>query len=95
MNVIDDLSSKCTILSSSSWIIDSGASHHMTYNKIILNNIRTLPYSFVIILLNGFKVTEIGDACLNPSLTLCKVILYLSSSLTRYLSIVCLYNLKA
>ncbi|XP_049374646.1 uncharacterized protein LOC125839700 [Solanum verrucosum] len=53
---------------------DSGATHHMTFNKSLLTNIRHLPYPFLITLPNGYKVkvTEIGDVCLNPSLTLWK-----------------------
>ncbi|KAH0670098.1 hypothetical protein KY289_024591 [Solanum tuberosum] len=55
-------------------LADSGASHHMTYNKLALKNIRPLPYPFVITLLNGYKVkvNEVGDVCLNPVLTLHK-----------------------
>ncbi|KAH0650738.1 hypothetical protein KY284_030650 [Solanum tuberosum] len=43
---IGDLSCRCAKLTAGSWIIDSGASHHMTYNKTILKNIRPLPYPF-------------------------------------------------
>jgi len=91
MTEIDDLSCKCTRLAASSWIIDSGASHHMTYNKTILKNIRTLPYPFLISLPNGYKVkvTEIGDACLNPALTLCKV-LFVPSFKFNLISVHCL-----
>ncbi|KAH0671522.1 hypothetical protein KY289_026015 [Solanum tuberosum] len=55
-------------------LADSGASHHMTYDKTTLTNIKSLPYPFLISLPNGYKVkvTEIGDVCLNPALTLRK-----------------------
>ncbi|KAH0676684.1 hypothetical protein KY290_025667 [Solanum tuberosum] len=55
-------------------LADSGASHHMTYDKTTLTNIKSLPYPFLISLPNGYKVkvTEIGDVCLNPTLTLRK-----------------------
>ncbi|XP_070049888.1 uncharacterized protein [Nicotiana tomentosiformis] len=51
---------------------DSGASNHMSYNKNLLTNTRTLPYPFLVTLPNGYrvKVTEIGDAVLSPKLTL-------------------------
>ncbi|KAH0683296.1 hypothetical protein KY290_021892 [Solanum tuberosum] len=44
-------------------LADSGASHHMTYTRDTLTNLRTLPYPFLITLPNGYKVkvTEIGD----------------------------------
>jgi len=73
---IGDLSCRCTKLTAGSWIIDSGASHHMTYNKTILKNIRPLPYPFLITLPNGYKVKviESRDACLNPALTICNVL---------------------
>ncbi|KAH0682365.1 hypothetical protein KY285_019899 [Solanum tuberosum] len=53
-------------------LADSGASHHMTYNKTTLTNIRPLSYPFLISLPNGYKVkvTEIGDFCHTPSLHL-------------------------
>ena len=64
------------MLTAGSWIIDLGASHHMTYDKTYLTNIKTLPYSFLISLPNGYKVevTQVGDACLNLVLTLSKVL---------------------
>ncbi|KAH0684052.1 hypothetical protein KY285_021543 [Solanum tuberosum] len=37
-------------------LADSGASHHMTYNKTTLTNIRPLPSPFLISLPNGYKV---------------------------------------
>ncbi|KAH0751873.1 hypothetical protein KY285_005021 [Solanum tuberosum] len=45
----------------------AGASHHMTYNKATLTNIRPLPSPFLISLPNCYKVkvTEVGDG---PSL---------------------------
>ncbi|KAH0662237.1 hypothetical protein KY284_027168 [Solanum tuberosum] len=48
-------------------LADSGASHHMTYTKNALTNLKTLPYPSLITLPNGYKVkvTEIGDG---PSL---------------------------
>lgn len=72
MNEIGDLSCNCAKLTAGSWIIDSGASHHMTYDKTALKNTRTLPYPFLITLPNGYKVkvNEIGDVYLNPVLTL-------------------------
>ncbi|XP_015168339.1 uncharacterized protein [Solanum tuberosum] len=66
------LSCKCVASSAASWIIDSGATNHMTYNKALLTRIRPLAYPFLVTLPNGYKVkvTEIGDAYLNSALTL-------------------------
>ncbi|KAH0766820.1 hypothetical protein KY285_002691 [Solanum tuberosum] len=36
-------------------LADSGASHHMTYDKTTLRNIISLPYPFLISLPNGYK----------------------------------------
>ena len=57
-----DFSCKCLKLNVDSWIIDSEATHNMTFNKLLLNNLRPihiLSYS----LPNGYKekVTEIGN----------------------------------
>ena len=73
---IGDLYCKGVKLTAGSWIIDLGSSHHMTYDKITLTNIRTLSYPFLISLPNGYKVklTQVGDACLNQVVTLSKVL---------------------
>nr|XP_016509203.1 PREDICTED: uncharacterized protein LOC107826699 [Nicotiana tabacum] len=39
-----------------SWILDSGASNHMTYNKSMLTNVKTLVYPLLVTLPNGYKV---------------------------------------
>ncbi|XP_075101642.1 uncharacterized protein LOC107776883 [Nicotiana tabacum] len=39
-----------------SWILDSGATNHKTYNKASLSNIKTLVYLFLVSLQNGYKV---------------------------------------
>ncbi|XP_049410761.1 putative late blight resistance protein homolog R1B-16 [Solanum stenotomum] len=93
---IGDLSCKCAKLTDDSWIIDSGASHHMTYNKTTLTNIRPLPSPFLISLPNGYKVkvTESGDVCLGPVLTLQKV-LFVPSFKFNLISVHCLvFQLK-
>ena len=41
---IGDLSCKCLKLNVDSWIIDSGSTHHMTFNKLLLNNRRPIIY---------------------------------------------------
>ncbi|OIT38548.1 hypothetical protein A4A49_59384, partial [Nicotiana attenuata] len=58
------------------WILDSGASHHMTFNKTHLQNITYLPYPVLVKLPNGYKVkvTEIGDVILTPKIVLYRVL---------------------
>ena len=90
---IGDMSCRCEKLTAGSWIIDSGASHHMTYTKHNLTNLKSLPYPFLITLPNGYKVkvTEFGDVCLNPTLILYKV-LYIPSFKFNLISVYCLAN---
>ena len=85
------LSCTCFKLSNNSWIIDSGASNHMTFNKNLLTNIRPLPYPFLITLPNGYrvKVTEIGNACLNSIVTLYNV-LFIPTFKFNLISVHCL-----
>lgn len=47
---------KCSSSIADLWILDSGATNHMTYRKSFLTNIRTLPYPFLVTLPNGYKV---------------------------------------
>ncbi|KAH0674692.1 hypothetical protein KY284_014877 [Solanum tuberosum] len=58
------------------WILDSGASNHMTFHRSFMTNIRPLPYPILISLPNGYKVkvTELGDITLTPKITLYKVL---------------------
>nr|XP_009767104.1 PREDICTED: uncharacterized protein LOC104218332 [Nicotiana sylvestris] len=62
------------------WIIDSGASDHMTSNKSLLLNTQTLPIPYLVSLPNGYKVkvTNIGFLTLSPNLILHNV-LYIPS----------------
>ncbi|OIS97958.1 hypothetical protein A4A49_62424, partial [Nicotiana attenuata] len=63
-----------------SWILDSGATNHMTYNKSLLINIKTLVYPYLDTLPNRYKVnvTLIGDVICSPRFSLRKV-LFVSS----------------
>ncbi|XP_019261526.1 PREDICTED: uncharacterized protein LOC109239412 [Nicotiana attenuata] len=63
-----------------SWILESGATNHMAYNKASLSNIKTLVYPFLVSLPNGYKVkvTIIGDVIFSPLYTL-KRVLYVPS----------------
>lgn len=49
-------SCKCFESSADLWIIDSGASNHMTINRTSLTNITTLPCPMLVYLSNGYKV---------------------------------------
>ncbi|XP_075092030.1 uncharacterized protein LOC142172145 [Nicotiana tabacum] len=59
---------ECSKLDVDSWILDSGATNHMAYNKTLLCNIKTLVYPYLVSLSNGYKVkvTLIGDVILSP-----------------------------
>ncbi|PHT40604.1 hypothetical protein CQW23_19458 [Capsicum baccatum] len=74
MTEIGNLSCSCKTLSTNSWILDSGASHYMTYKKDLMTNIAILPYPGLVSLPNGYKVkvTEVGDVHLGSTLTLCR-----------------------
>ncbi|XP_075080014.1 uncharacterized protein LOC142165337 [Nicotiana tabacum] len=98
------LSCECFKNKADSWIIDSGASNNMTFNRSLLTNIINLPYPLLVILPNGYKVkvTEIGSVILNSKITLDKVMyvptfrynLISVHSLTSHLScIVAFFNL--
>lgn len=54
------------------WIVDSGATDHMTSNKTLLFNITPLPVPYLVSLPNGYKVKVTCTGALNllPSLTL-------------------------
>ncbi|XP_019248747.1 PREDICTED: uncharacterized protein LOC109228013 [Nicotiana attenuata] len=67
-------SNECFRSIADSWILDSGASNHMTYKKFMLTNIKTLLYPFLATLPNGYKVkvTLMGDVVMSPKFTLKK-----------------------
>ncbi|XP_070046341.1 uncharacterized protein [Nicotiana tomentosiformis] len=69
------LSCECFKNKADSWIIDSGASNNMTFNKSLLTKIITLPHPLLVVLPNGYKVkaTKIGSVMLTPKITLDKV----------------------
>ncbi|XP_019262147.1 PREDICTED: uncharacterized protein LOC109239985 [Nicotiana attenuata] len=80
-NVVYSFSSSLLSKSdSSTWIVDSGASDHMTSNKEYLINITPLPIHFLVSLPNGYKVkvTCTGSFALTKSIILHNV-LYLPS----------------
>ncbi|KAH0738712.1 hypothetical protein KY290_037417 [Solanum tuberosum] len=70
------LSCACFKNKSDSWILDSGASNHMTFNISLLHNVTTLPYPILVDLPNGYKVkvTQIGSVALGPMISLEKVL---------------------
>lgn len=72
----DKLSCKCFQAKADLWILDSGASYHMTFNKTHLQNIIVLPYPLLVKLPNGYKVkvTEVGTVTLTPKIVLHRVL---------------------
>lgn len=72
----DNPSYKCFSAKADLWILDSGASHHMTFNKSHLQNIVILPYPLLVKLPNGYKVkvSEVGSVFLTPEIILYKVL---------------------
>ncbi|OIT35231.1 hypothetical protein A4A49_59315, partial [Nicotiana attenuata] len=71
-----------------SWILDSGASNHMTFNLSLLTNIVTLPYPLLVVLPHEYKVkvTQIGSVTLFPKIILHKV-MYIPSFKYNLISI--------
>ncbi|XP_015167311.1 uncharacterized protein [Solanum tuberosum] len=82
------LSCNCFKNKSDSWILDSGASNHMTFNMSLLHNITLLPYPLLVALPNGYKVkvTQVGSVTLGPMINLDKV-LYVPSFKYNLISI--------
>ncbi|XP_070021148.1 uncharacterized protein [Nicotiana sylvestris] len=70
------LSCKCFESKTDTWILDSGASNHMNFNKSLMSNIEFLPYPFLVVLPNGYKVkvSKIGDVVLTSKIVLQKVL---------------------
>ncbi|KAK9673306.1 hypothetical protein RND81_12G159200 [Saponaria officinalis] len=60
----------------SSWILDTGASDHMCYNKNLFSDITAIPQPYVISLPNGHSITinSVGTAPLTPEISLHNVL---------------------
>lgn len=69
-----------TKIDKTTWIIDSGASDHMTSDLSLLFNVQPLPVPYLVSLPNGYKVivTNIGSLTLFPDFILTNV-LYIPS----------------
>lgn len=79
LHVYFDNDSHACLLSGASisvWIIDSGATDHITSNKDIFFNLIPLTTPYLVTLPNGYKakVTSIRSITLSPSLTLHQVL---------------------
>lgn len=80
-NVSINSDANCTCLSSyltkeNPWILDSGASEHMTYDQTLSQSLEHLPKPHLITLPNGYKV-EVKLArsiCLHPQITIHNVL---------------------
>lgn len=74
--VSDSLLCLLTQINSVTWIIDSGASDHMTSNKELLFDIIPLTIRYLVTLPNGYKVkvTSTGFFALTPSIILHNVL---------------------
>uniref|UniRef100_A0A803L9R6 CCHC-type domain-containing protein n=1 Tax=Chenopodium quinoa TaxID=63459 RepID=A0A803L9R6_CHEQI len=81
MSIQSNLAGKITVInavnneknsSDNTWLIDSGASDHMTGNKNILHNLKTLDKRIRVGLLDGTikVVSEIGSVRINPNVVL-------------------------
>jgi hypothetical protein len=51
--------------SNSKWIIDSGATDHMTGNKILLNNYKNFETKQYVIVVNGEKMEILGNGSID------------------------------
>ncbi|XP_075082891.1 uncharacterized protein LOC142166919 [Nicotiana tabacum] len=82
-----------TTIISKFWIIDSGASQHMTHDKTLLNNFKQLPFPIQVTLQNSYKVKvySLGSVLISPELELHNV-LYIPSSNNNHLSVNQLYK---
>ena len=69
-------SCECFKSSADLWIIDSGASNHITFNKASLTNIQTMSYPMLVSLPNGYKVKviEFGDVMITSGIVLHNVL---------------------
>lgn len=78
------LSCECYKDKTDLWILQSGVSHHMTFNKVHFTNILPLPEPMLVRLPNGYniKVTEVGNMQLTSHNTLYNVLFIPSSSTT-------------
>nr|XP_009588116.1 uncharacterized protein LOC104085708 [Nicotiana tomentosiformis] len=67
---------ECSDSNIDQWILDSWATNHMTFNKKLLCNVKTLVYPYLVSLPNGYKVkvTLIGDVILSSKFILRKVL---------------------
>ncbi|XP_015165738.1 uncharacterized protein [Solanum tuberosum] len=65
----DKLSCGCLKTKADLWILDSGATHHITFNKNHFTKLTTLPYPILVNLPNGYrvKVTQVGTVILSPA----------------------------
>lgn len=65
------------MLSKGTWIIDTGASHHMCYDRLLMHDIHPIAHSFHVALPNNhvILVTHVGSVRLGSQLVLHEVLL--------------------
>lgn len=71
----EKLSCKCFTTWIDTWILNFGASHHVTFTRSSFLDNRIMPYPLFATLLNGYKVrvTEIGSVSFSPQITLHRI----------------------
>ena len=57
----------CLMFSSSKWVIDSGATNHMTGNSSLFTTFHSCPFTSIVTLRDGSKPCVLGSGTINPT----------------------------